>query len=224
MSELPQSAPDLQQIYRERFSGALEYRQLVWKQLNSSWFSAWVRPESTVLDLGCGYCEFINNIPARKKYGMDLNPDTAGNAAPGVTILQQDCSQTWQIQPESLDVVFTSNFFEHLPTKTHLEQTLREAWRALKPEGKLIAMGPNIKYVPGAYWDFYDHHIALTELSLTEVMKKCGFVMEKVTARFLPYTMSNDRRYPLWILRLYLLLPMVWPWFGKQFLVIARKP
>jgi SAM-dependent methyltransferase len=224
VSELPQSAPDLQQIYRERFSGTLQYRQRVWKELTSRCFSTWVPPESAVLDLGCGYCEFINNIRARKKYGMDLNPDAVGHAATDVTILQQDCSQPWPVQPESLDAVFTSNFFEHLPTKTHLEQTILQAWLALKRGGTLIAMGPNIKYVPGAYWDFYDHHIALTESSLAEVMKKCGFSMEQVIGRFLPYTMSNDKKYPLWMLRLYLLLPVCWPLFGKQFLIIARKP
>src|SRR5271163_3610238 len=127
MSDLPQSAPDLERIYRERFSGNLEYRQRVWKELTSGVFAEWVTPGSVVLDLGCGYCEFINNIQARKKYGMDLNPDASRNAAADVTVIQQDCSQAWQIEPDSLDVVFTSNFFEHLPTKTHLEQTLRHA-------------------------------------------------------------------------------------------------
>ena len=224
MSELPQSAPDLEQIYRIRFAGAAEYRQRVWKELISRMFSRWVPPESTVLDLGCGYCEFINQIPARKKYGMDLNPDAARNAAPDVAIVQQDCSQPWNVAPGSLDAVFTSNFFEHLPTKTHLERTLTHAWHALRSGGRLIAMGPNIRCLPGAYWDFYDHHIPLTELALAEVMKKCGFAIETMYSRFLPYTMSGGREYPVWMLRLYLLLPVFWPVFGKQFLIIARKP
>jgi hypothetical protein len=85
-------------------------------------------------------------------------------------------------------------------------------------------MGPNIKYIPGAYWDFYDHHIALTESSLAEVMKKCGFALDRIDSRFLPYTMSGNRRYPVWLLRLYVMLPVLWPLFGKQFLLIARKP
>jgi SAM-dependent methyltransferase len=224
MSELPQSAADLERIYRERFSGNLEYRQRVWSTLTSAFFAAWVPPECAVLDLGCGYCEFINHIQARKKYGMDLNPLAATRAAGEVTMIEQDCSQPWPLQRESLDVVFTSNFFEHLPTKAHLERTLREAWQALRPGGVLIAMGPNIKYLAGAYWDFFDHHIALTESSLAEVLKKCDFAMERVTSRFLPYTMSGGRAYPVWVLRVYLMLPIIWPLFGKQFLVIARKP
>jgi SAM-dependent methyltransferase len=223
MMEIPHSSPDLEQIYRERFSGMLEYRREVWRVLTSRFFCRWISTKAVVLDLGCGYCEFINNISAGKKYGMDLNPDAVKNADPDVTVFQQDCSTPWPISAGDLDVVFTSNFFEHLPTKTHLEKTLQQAFVGLKNGGALIAMGPNIKFLPGAYWDFYDHHIALTELALVEVMKKCGFKIELVRPRFLPYTMSNRANYPLWMLRLYLALPAIWPVFGKQFLIVGRK-
>ncbi len=58
--------------------------------------------------------------------------------------------------------------------------------------GRLIAMGPNIKYVPGAYRDFFE----LTELSLSEALSNCQFEIEKQVARFLPFTMSQGRQYP----------------------------
>ena len=214
---------DLQQIYQTRFSGKLEYRARVWNQL-VSFFRRWIPPEASVLDLGCGYCEFINQITAAVKYGMDLNPQASASAAREVTILRHDCTKPWPLPDSSLGVVFSSNFFEHLPSKFHLEAALREVWRCLKAGGTLIAMGPNIKFLPGAYWDFYDHHLPLSEVSLTEVLKKCGFVPEMVLPRFLPYTMSDNRRYPVWILRLYLRFRLAWRIFGKQFLVVARKP
>jgi len=155
---------------------------------------------------------------------MDLNPDSLQHAAADVTILQQDCSQPWKIGASTLDLVFTSNFFEHLPTKTHLEKTLEQAFLALRRNGILIALGPNIRCIPGTYWDFHDHHIALSDRSLAEALTKVGFVLQRVTPRFLPYTMSNNKTYPMWMLRLYLMLPLAWRIFGKQFLVIARKP
>jgi len=209
-------------MYRERFSGRLEYRQRIWKVL-IPFFQKWVAPDSTVLDLGCGYCEFINLISARKKYGMDLNPDATEFAAPEVNIIQQDCSDEWRVPPGGIDVVFSSNFFEHLPTKAALERTLKQAYVALAPGGRLIALGPNIKYVPGAYWDFFDHYLPLTELSLTEVLAKCGFVIELCKDRFLPYSMSVGMECPIWMLRAYLGLPIAWRIFGKQFLVVASK-
>jgi len=190
----------------------------------SHFFSQWIAPDSAVLDLGCGWCEFINSAVCRLKYGMDLNPDAKRYANPEVTILQQDCSAQWAMEKASLDVVFTSNFLEHLPAKSALEKTLHEAFRALKPNGRFIAMGPNIKHVPGAYWDFFDHHLPLTELSLSEVLEKCGFQVEVQYAQFLPYTMSRGRQYPAWMLRMYLSAPFLWQLVGAQFLVVARKP
>ena len=58
-----------------------------------------------------------------------------------VRFLQQDCSTRWPCDDQSLDVVFTSNFFEHLPSKDALKLTLEEAFRCLKPGGKLLAHG-----------------------------------------------------------------------------------
>jgi len=120
--------------------------------------------------------------------------------------------------------VFTSNFFEHLPSKMALERTLEEAYRALKPGGRLIAMGPNIKVVGGGYWDFFDHYLPLTELSLAEVAKKRGFAIVGSWPRFLPYTMSAGREHPIVAVRAYLFMPFAWRFFGKQFLVVVEKP
>ena len=84
-------------------------------------------------------------------------------------------------------------------------------------------MGPNIKYLPGKYWDFWDHHLALSDSSLSEGLVTRGFEITECVDRFLPYTMVNQREYPEVLLRLYLNVPLAWRIFGKQFLIIARK-
>ncbi len=155
---------------------------------------------------------------------MDLNPATKSNADGDVAVLLQDGSAEWQVPTATLDAVFTSNFFEHLPDKSALERTVQNAFCCLKPGGRLIALGPNIRYSGASYWDFYDHHIALSDLSLIELFQKCGFAIEHARAQFLPYTMVNGRRHPAWILKAYLRMPLLWRMFGKQFLVVARKP
>jgi SAM-dependent methyltransferase len=218
------SPEDLQAIYRRRFQGNLEYRNKVWQTLTSDFFSRWIGRGDRVLDLGCGYCQFINNIACSAKYGMDLNPSAADYAAKNVTLIQQDCSTRWPFDDGFLDAIFTSNFFEHLPTKGALEDTIREALRCLKPGGRLIAMGPNIRYLAGHYWDFFDHHLALTEKSLIEVLEKTGFSVVENVPRFLPFTMVNSREYPLVFLRAYLRLRVAWPLLGRQFLVVVSKP
>jgi SAM-dependent methyltransferase len=216
------SSTELQQIYQARFGGKSGYRQAIWNVLCRH-FAKWIPADAAVLDLGCGHCEFINAVAAQRKYAMDLNLDAQALAAPGVTVILQDCSATWALEPNILDAVFSSNFLEHLPDKPSLERTLQHAWRALRPHGAIVLMGPNIKYVPGAYWDFFDHYIALTELSVAEVLKKTGFTIECSVPRFLPYTMSLGRTYPVWMLKTYLAMPWAWRFFGKQFLVVARK-
>jgi SAM-dependent methyltransferase len=213
---------ELQRIYATRFSGKAEYRAAVWRVL-APFFSQWVPPTGTVLDLGAGYCEFINNATAGVKYAMDLNPDVHQRAREGVQVLQQDCSQRWPLPENHLDAVFTSNFLEHLPDKTAVRAVLANAYHCLKPGGRFIAMGPNIKYIPGAYWDFFDHYVELTDLSLAEALSISDFIVEKSVARFLPYTLAGPQ-YPTWLLQLYLNVPAAWPLFGKQFLVIGQKP
>jgi SAM-dependent methyltransferase len=219
---VPHSPAELEKLYEQRFAGLHDYRNQVWQVL-TGFFAQWIKPSATVLDLGCGHCEFINNVAAEVRFGMDLNPAARQQAAPGVTILMQNCAERWEISDNSLDAVFTSNFFEHLYTKGDLRSTLLEARRCLKPGGRIIALGPNIRYLPGEYWDFYDHYLPLTERSLAEVMTETGFSVEEQIPRFLPYTMSRGRQQPLWMLRLYLKLRVAWPLLGKQFLVVARK-
>jgi len=54
-----------------------------------------------------------------------------------------------------------------------------------------VAMGPNIKYLSGLYWDFWDHYIPLTEASLKEALVVRGFTVDECFGRFLPYTMAS---------------------------------
>jgi SAM-dependent methyltransferase len=217
------TSQQLRRIYAVRFEGNLEYRRRVWRILIGDFFGQYLQPGDVVLDLGCGYGEFINEIECAQRLAMDLNPDSASRLRPEVKFLPQDCSAPWPLADNSLDVVFTSNFFEHLPGKHSLAGTLAQAHRCLRPGGKLIALGPNIKYLPGAYWDFWDHCLPLTESSLSEGITAAGFRIIRCLDKFLPYTMANSRQYPVFFLRLYLRLPPLWRMFGKQFLVVARN-
>ncbi len=215
---------ELERGYERRFGERADYRWRVWTVLTRDFFQRYVPPDATVLELGCGWGEFINQIQAGRKLGMDLNPASRARLAPDVEFLHQDCSERWTMADDSLDVVFASNFFEHLPDKSSLSRTLREALRCLRPGGRLICLGPNIRLLPGPYWDFWDHYLPLSDRSLTEGLELCGFRIDDCIARFLPYTMARERNPPLWTLRAYLKLPFAWPVLGKQFLIVARKP
>src|SRR5438128_9995788 len=55
---------------------------------------------------------------------MDLNPDAPKYLDSSVKFLEQDCSSPWQVESDSLNVVFTCNFFEHPLTETSLGEGL----------------------------------------------------------------------------------------------------
>ncbi len=215
---------DLGKEYQQRFAKLAGYRDSVWKVLVSQFFQELVPKNGAVLDLGSGWGEFIRNVKAGRKVAMDLNPDMATRVGEGVDILLQNCSERWEVADHSLDVVFTSNFFEHLPDKDALRRTLQEAHRCLKSGGRIICLGPNIRFLHGAYWDFWDHFLPLTDRSMVEGLSLLDFVVERAEPRFLPYSMSQGFTPPVAFISLYLRLPFLWRFFGKQFLVIARKP
>ncbi len=223
MSILPHSPDELKKIYHDRFDDHLAYRNKVWQVLTSMFFSRLISPSATVLDLGCGYGEFINNIICARKYAMDMNPDAAQRLASGITFIEQDCSQIWALPEGHLDAIFTSNFFEHLPSKLELSNALAQAHRCLKPGGIIIALGPNVRFVGGAYWDFWDHHLPLTDEALAEALRLQGFRIASSFPKFIPYTMVNRRPVPMLLISLYLRIPILWRILGKQFLVIGRK-
>lgn len=220
----PSLPSELQATYDRRFTSLAPYRQAVWEVLTRDFFQPFVPASGTVLDVGCGWGEFINNIRAQTKLAMDLNPSVPGHLRPDVAFLHQDCSTRWAVADQSLDTVFSSNFFEHLASKDALRATLDEAFRCLKPGGRFVCMGPNVKYLPGAYWDFWDHHLALTELAMREVLELVGFRVERCVGRFLPYTMVSGIQWPTFMVSLYVRLPWLWRWRGKQFLLVAVKP
>jgi hypothetical protein len=84
-------------------------------------------------------------------------------------------------------------------------------------------MGPNIKYLSKEYWDFYDHTLPLSHLSLNEGLVQSGFEVLRVIPKFLPYTTRSVLPQHTALVRLYLSIPLIWRILGKQFLLVARK-
>jgi len=222
------SPEELRRLYWNRFAERQRGRRRIWQVLAREFFQRWIKPTDVLLDLGAGYGEFLQSIKAGRKLGVDANPQAAEIWGNQIEPLGFDVTAAWPIPPGSIDCVFTSNFFEHLPDKRSLENCVREVFLALKPGGILIAMGPNIRKTGGSYWDFFDHFIALTERSLCELLRLHSFRIDFCRAGFLSYTMTHSnpvllaRVYPF-LLRVYLRCSFLWPAFGRQFLVVASK-
>jgi hypothetical protein len=84
-------------------------------------------------------------------------------------------------------------------------------------------MGPNFRYCSKEYFDMADHTLIFTHLSIAEHLYAAGFGIERVVARFLPYSFTGKLPPSPALTRRYLDLPSAWRALGKQFLVIGRR-
>lgn len=219
------STLDEAKLYEVRFSDAqVAAKERLWRVLCEDFFQKWIPEDATVLDLACGHGEFIRNIRASSRLAVDASSYGSRFLPSDIRFFQCPANDLSQIESGSVDCAFTSNFFEHLPTKEVLDEVLQEVLRVLRPGGAFIALQPNIKYVGDAYWDFYDHRLPLSHLSAEEGFKKNGFEVEMLIPRFLPYTTKSRLPQAAFLLRMYLKMPWLWKIFGKQFVLVASKP
>lgn len=215
---------DIDILYRHRFSESEHRtREKMWQVLCEDFLQKFVKPGDTVLDLGCGFGEFIRFIDAKKKIAVDFNSDAARFLPPEIEYHPVSVMDIDFLPLNSLDVTFVSNLFEHLNSKVEFDLLLSKVLRALRPGGILVALQPNIKYCPGDYWDFYDHNIPLSHLSCAEAFTKNGYEIQEIIGRFLPYTTKSAIPKHHLLVRIYLRFRPLWRLFGKQFLIVGRK-
>lgn len=216
------SGTDLDRIYGHRFGDAEAQRKnRLWKEV-AGYLQRWVPADGRVLDVACDLGYFIRNITAGERWATDVR-DVSRALGPGIRFVQVDGrTLSAAIPRDHFDVVFVSNYLEHLADPDAVIGQLAEIRTVLKPDGRLIVLQPNIRYVGAAYWDFIDHRVALTERSLVEAAQAAGFEVETVIPRFLPYTTKSRLPQSAWLVRAYLRVPLAWRIMGKQTLLIAR--
>ena len=212
----------LTDIYKRRLGSDHQFRQRMYSVLCNKVFQSFIPKQATVLDLAAGYCEFINNIQAEKKIAVDLNPETQSHANSDVEVFITNTTDLHQVQDETIDVIFTSNFFEHIK-KTDIVKTIAEAHRVLKLGGHFLILQPNIRYCYKDYWMFFDHITPIDHHSLSEILEVHHFVIEMCKPRFLPFSTKGRLPNSIALLKIYLKLPILHRLFGKQLFMVAQK-
>ena len=210
------------EIYRHRFGGQAAARNAMWKVLCKNYFQKFISSRSTVLEIAAGHCEFINNIRAKRKIAVDINEDTKLHANADVEVHLSLSTDLSMIDNDSIDNIFISNFFEHIPREEILK-TLQECHRCLRAGGKVLILQPNIRFIQKDYWMFYDHITPVDDRALKEVLELCGFEIRFLLPRFLPYTTQSRLPQSTSLIKIYLRLPILFKVFGGQAFVVARK-
>jgi ubiquinone/menaquinone biosynthesis C-methylase UbiE len=217
---------DIKRLYDARFTSYERVRkQQLWIILCKHFLQQFVKAGDTVVDIGAGHCEFINNITARNKIAVDINNDVKKFAGKSVTTIIAPVKRVRTLFKQgSVDVIFMSNLLEHLDNKEDVFRLLNESYTVLRKGGRLLIMQPDIGLVGNSYWDFFDHKVPITFASLSEALYANQFLITFFRYPFLPYS-TKVKLLPLWppLLEFYLKFRPLQIIFGKQFFVCAEK-
>jgi len=205
--------------YKGRYP-LLKFRQGVWREI-----VRYIRRDtgepSTVIELGSGYCDFINQFPAGRKIAFELNPEMAMFAAPDVELHIENAESIGELALSSADMIFASNFLEHLNKAEH-DRLMPKIYRTLKQGGRLILIQPNYSRCAAHYFDDETHQTIFSDENIKEFLEYYGFTVTKLIPGFLPFSMKT--RLPKWsfLTRLYLLSPIK-PMAAQMYVVAERR-
>ena len=195
----------------------------VWKEV-CRYLQRFIPRHAVVMDLGAGYCDFINHIAAAEKHAVDIFERLKDYARKEVHIHIQSCTDLSNFSAGHFDVVFASNLLEHLE-RQDLYRAVSEIHRVLKGGGKLICLQPNFRHCYRSYFDDFTHIQIFTERSLSELLQTFGFKIFRSFPRFLPVNMKSKLKLNIpflrQVVRIYLISPIK-PLAG-QMLVVAEK-
>jgi SAM-dependent methyltransferase len=194
-------------------------RDTVWKALWRYVFRHRIAADDCVLDLGCGYGEFINNVTARRRIGLDMWPGIRKHLGPGVEGIVGSVTDLGGIDDASVDFAFASNLFEHI-SQADFAKVLASLKTKLSARGTLTILQPNFRYAYREYFDDYTHVSIYSHVSLADFLVANGYEVIEVRPRFLPLTVKS--RLPVSPLLIGLYLASPFKPMGKQMLLVAR--
>ena len=179
-----------------------------------------------MLDIGAGFGEFLRHIQCRRRIAVDIErlSGTLAAAGHGGSLRAKPSAvgaHRGRTRSTSCSAATSSSIFR---TRRRFSRRSSEIRTVLRPGGRLLALQPNIRYVGGAYWDFVDHHLPLTHVTLVEAAESLDYEIVEVIPRFLPYTTRSAIPQSPWLVRLYLAVRPAWWIMGQQTWFVARKP
>ncbi len=207
-------------LYKNRFQN-LKERDEIWKILVRDFFQKFINQKDIVVDVGSGFGEFINNISCSKKIAVDSDKKFKKFYKKNISFRHCPASKL-TINSASVTKIFCSNLFEHL-SRGDLVKSVGEMGRILRPKGQVLILQPNIRFLTKDYWRFFDHITPIDDRALVEVFSTFGFIVKQRILKFLPYTTKTSLPKHQLLIKLYLRLPFLWLFLGKQTFLVFEK-
>jgi hypothetical protein len=169
-------------------------RDVVWESLWRFHFCKFISPNDCVLDLGCGYGNFINNVIARRRIAIDSWGGFVKYVDSYVERVVGSVTDLDFIEEGVVNFAFASNLFEHLS---------RDAFACVLARLRVKLAAVSI----------YSH------ISIADFLKTNGFHVLEIRPRFLPMTVKSRLPISPWLIKAYLASPIK-P-LAKQMLIRA---
>lgn len=133
--------------------------------------TARIKDGALVLDAGAGDPGFQKHDPRLKYVTYDLAVGQEDWDYSGLDVI--GCLEAIPFKTESFDAIFCTQVLEHVPEP---ESVLRELFRLLKVEGRLMLTAPQEWYLHQPPHDYY----RFTKYGLRYLLEKEGFTVETV--------------------------------------------
>lgn len=150
----------------------------------------WLKPRAgeRILDIGCGDGTYNYRISLRgaQIFGFDMSPFQLKRAVmhhkiPSTGFFCADATY-FPVRSEQFDTVMSLCVFEHLPND---QETLREIWRTLKPDGRVLLTLDSLSNdaVNDGWRDVHRERHAVrqfyTHESIRDQLKQNGFTLDR---------------------------------------------
>lgn len=203
----------------QKKSGELGGKLDVWK------FQPFIKQIDTVLDFGCGGGYILQNIPCRRRYGVDINKSAREEAQKrGVKMYPEVYDIPSNIK---FDVVISHHTLEHLENPAEI---LAELKKRTRKNGYAVHVVPindwrnDKKYNPK---DVNKHLYTWTPLLIGNLFDRCGYKIEKIeiiTRAWFPLSIYYYSYIPRFLLPVYNLASLMWAFAlrARQIRIIAR--
>ncbi|MGE5273403.1 MAG: class I SAM-dependent methyltransferase [Verrucomicrobiota bacterium] len=111
-------------------------------------FREWVGTGGRVLDIGCRFGALTRwYLDGNTLVGVDVDREALQEARSlGIETVWADAAEVLPFDEESFDVVVLGELLEHLPLPG---RTVADAWRVLRPGGRLVGSVPNAYRLKG---------------------------------------------------------------------------
>ena len=189
-----------------------------------------LKDDQKLLELGCGRGDFLNEFMKKnlKVYGVDLS-NYSQNFFPRINFKKVDLSKdSLPFDDNFFDVIYSKSLIEHFYYPDILFQ---EAYRVLKPGGKIITLTPEWQFNYNSFYEDYTHRVPFSKMSLRDIHEMNNFKQINVES-FIQLPVLFEKKYYSFLLKFLSFLTRVlvpdyfrmkykWIRFSKEIMLLS---